>query len=222
MQKMTYIIRPMEDRDIPQVAEIDREAFPSEWMFRSYASYKRDLNNPVAHYVAACTKREIAPELNRSEVQRPPWFKRLFGFSHLENGAHATEYITGFAGFWIMIREAHIIAIAVRNNYRQIGLGEGLLISIIELATRLNANAVTLEVRASNEIAQALYRKCGFEPIGRRHNYYSDNGEDALLMKVDVASAPFQARFQELKSLHAQRHSEISRLLPGQHKIEIV
>lgn len=215
MQKMTYIIRPMTDRDIPQVAEIDREAFSSEWMFRSYTSYKRDLENPLARYVTAGIKKENASKLNRSDVPRLPWFKRLFGFNHPQNGGkYITESIIGFAGFWLMLKEAHIIAIAVRNNYRRIGVGEGLLISIIELATQLNANTVTLEVRASNEIAQALYEKYGFQLTGRRHNYYSDNGEDALLMKLDkIVSAPFQACFQQLKNVHTQKHSDISRQL---------
>ena len=215
MQKMTYIIRPMKDRDVPQIAEIDRDAFSSEWMFRSYDSYKRDLNNPLARYVAACIKKETASKLNRSDVQQLPWFKRLLGFNHPQNGGeYTTEYIIGFAGFWLVLKEAHIIAIAVRSNYRQIGVGEGLLISIIELATKLNAKAITLEVRASNKIAQALYKKYGFQLVGSRHNYYSDNGEDALLMKVaNIASAPFQASFQQLKKIHAQRYGDISRQL---------
>jgi len=215
MKKTTYIIRPMTDGDISQVAEIDREAFSSEWMFRSYASYKRDLGNPLARYVTACIKREITPKLNRSDVQQLPWFKRVFGFNRPQNEEErAAECIIGFAGFWLMLKEAHIIAIAVRNNYRRIGVGEGLLISIIELATQLNATSVTLEVRASNETAQALYEKYGFQLTGRRHNYYSDNGEDALLMKLDnIALAPFQACFQQLKEAHVQRHSEISRQL---------
>ena len=208
---MTYIIRPMRDRDIPKVAEIDREAFSSEWMFRSYTSYKRDLENPSAHYITACIEKETASKLNRGDVPQPPWFKRLFGFNRPQE--YVTEDVIGFAGFWLMLKEAHIIAIAVRNSYRRIGVGEGLLISTIDLATQLNATSVTLEVRVSNEIAQALYEKYGFQLTGKRHNYYSDNGEDALLMKIDNASTPFQAYFQQLKNAHAQRHSNISRQL---------
>ena len=215
MRKATYIIRPMKEGDIAQVAEIDREAFSSEWMFRSYASYKRDLGNPLARYVAAFMKKEFISKLNQDDAQQLPWFKRLFGFNPPQNGErYATECIIGFAGFWLMLKEAHIISIAVKSDYRRIGVGEGLLVSTIELATQLNANAVTLEVRASNEIAQALYKKYGFQLVGRRHNYYSDNGEDALLMKIDdITLAPFQACFQQLKSLNVQRHSVISRQL---------
>jgi ribosomal-protein-alanine N-acetyltransferase len=110
-----------------------------------------------------------------------------------------------------MLKDVHITTIAVRNNYRRIGIGEGLLISIIELATQLNASIITLEVRASNEIAQTLYKKYGFQVVGRHLRYYSDNGEDAILMNTDnITSASFQARFQQLKMAHAQRHNEVS------------
>ena len=205
MRKIDYTIRPMEDKDIPQVAEIDHEAFPNEWMFRSQTSYKEDLNNPVAHYMVACTK------LTMVGVQQLSLFKRLFNPNRSSNeGECVTEYLVGFAGFWLMPKDAHITTIAVRSNYRQIGIGEALLISIIELAMRLNANLVTLEVRASNEIAQSLYEKYGFQVVGRRLRYYSDNGEDAILMNTDtITSASFQARFQQLKSAHAQRYLEI-------------
>jgi len=203
---VNYIIHPMKDEDIPQVAEIDHEAFPNEWMFRSHTSYKQDLNNPVARYVVACT------ELNRQGVQQLPLFKRLFSFNRSpDERKHIVEYIVGFAGFWLMLKDAHITTIAVRNNYRRIGIGEGLLISIIELSTRLNAHIITLEVRASNEIAQALYKKYGFQTVGRRLRYYSDNGEDAILMNTDnITSASFRTCFQQLKSAHAQRHNEVS------------
>jgi ribosomal-protein-alanine N-acetyltransferase len=110
----------------------------------------------------------------------------------------------------MMIREAHIIAIGVRNGYRQLGIGEGLLIATIELAQTLNANVVTLEVRASNMIAQELYKKYGFQVTGRRLKYYSSDGEDAIIMSTDnITSMPFQASFQQLKKDHAHRHPEL-------------
>lgn len=106
-----------------------------------------------------------------------------------------------------MMREAHIIAIGVRDGYRRLGVGEALLIATIDLTATLNANVVTLEVRASNEIAQTLYRKYGFRVMGRRVRYYSSNGEDAIIMSTDdISSMPFQASFQRLKRGHAQRH----------------
>lgn len=102
------------------------------------------------------------------------------------------------------------MAIGVRNSYRQVGIGEGLLIATIELAQTLSANVITLEVRVSNEVAQELYKKYGFQVVGRRLRYYSNDGEDAIIMSTDnVTSLPFQASFQRLKKAHAQRHPEI-------------
>jgi len=200
---MHYIIRLMECGDIPQVAQIDRDAFLGEWVFRSQSAYERDLDNPSIRYIVACTKKEGA-EFGEQAVQRLPWFKRLF--SH-ECQLNPSECIIGFSGFWIMMREAHLIAIGVRNRYRRLGIGEGLLIATIKLAQVVNANVVTLEVRASNIIAQALYKKYGFGVTGRRLKYYSSDGEDAIIMSTDnITSMPFQAAFQQLRKAHAQRH----------------
>jgi ribosomal-protein-alanine N-acetyltransferase len=196
----------MEYEDIPQVAQIDREAFPGEWVFRSQAAYKQDLDNPSIRYIVACKDKD-ATESGRQVTPRPSWFKRVFSY---ERRLDTREYIVGFSGFWMMVGEAHIIAIGVRNGCRQLGIGEGLLIATIELAQILNANVVTLEVRASNVIAQELYKKYGFQVTGRRLKYYSSDGEDAIIMSTDNISSPsFEAPFQRLKEDHARRHREI-------------
>ena len=201
-----YLIHPMGYEDIPQVAQIDREAFPGEWVFRSQSAYKRDLDNPSVRYIVACNKKD-ASESEGQAVQKLLWFKRLFSS---ERHLNVPENIVGFSGFWMMMKEAHIIAIGVRDGYRRLGIGEGLLIATIELAQTLNANAVTLEVRASNEIAQELYKKYGFRVVGRRLRYYSSDGEDAVIMSTDNIGFPsFQASLQQLEKAHAQRHREI-------------
>jgi ribosomal-protein-alanine N-acetyltransferase len=206
MPAISYVIRPMKYEDIPQVAEIDREAFPGEWVFRSQTAYKQDLDNPSVRYIVACRDKD-ATESGGQVMPKPSWFKRVFGY---ERRLNTREYIVGFSGFWMMVGEAHIIAIGVRNGHRQLGIGEGLLIATIELAQILNANTVTLEVRASNRIAQELYEKYGFQVAGRRLKYYSSDGEDAIIMSTDsITSLPFQASFQRLKEDHAQKHREI-------------
>ena len=76
----------------------------------------------------------------------------------------------------------------------------------------MNAAVVTLEVRASNLLAQELYSKYGFLRIGLHKGYYSDNGEDAVIMAAEhISSAAFQGQLQELESslwqkLAAQNH----------------
>ena len=146
MPGIHYVIRPMKYEDIPEVAQIDREAFPGEWVFRSQSAYKQDLDNPSIRYIVAGKKRGVS-ESKQQAPQKPPWFKRIFSYEHNLN---TPENIVGFSGFWLMMKEAHIIAIGVRDGYRRLGIGEGLFIATIELAQILNANVVTLEVRASN------------------------------------------------------------------------
>ncbi|MGQ9546823.1 MAG: ribosomal protein S18-alanine N-acetyltransferase [Dehalococcoidia bacterium] len=201
-----YVIRPINYGDIPEVVQIDREAFPGEWVFRSQSAYRQDLDNPSVRYIVACKKNSSKSEAQTT--RKAPWFRRLFAGEH---NLAISNNIVGFAGFWMMLREAHIISIAVRNRYRRLGIGEGLLIATIELAQMLNANAVTLEVRASNQPAQELYRKYDFQVTGRRPRYYSSDGEDAIIMSTDDITSPsFQASFQRLREAHAQTHPEIS------------
>jgi ribosomal-protein-alanine N-acetyltransferase len=120
------------------------------------------------------------------------------------------EYITGFVGLWIMVDEAHVINIAVRETCRGKGIGELLLISSIEMAAKLKANVVTLEVRASNTVAQNLYNKYGFSNVGVRRGYYTDNKEDAFIMTTDiVTSDSFKRQFQRLKESHFQKIGNI-------------
>jgi ribosomal-protein-alanine N-acetyltransferase len=201
-----YVIRPMEQGDIRQVAQIDREAFPGEWVFRTQSAYKQDLENPSIRYVVAYEK-DGAAESKSSAAQKLTWLRRPFGAAR---GTGTPQDIVGFSGFWMMLREAHVIAIGVRNAYRGLGIGEALLIATIDLAQTLDAYVVTLEVRASNKIAQELYKKFGFREAGRRVKYYSSDGEDALIMTTDnIASIQFQATFRQLQRVHAQEHREI-------------
>ncbi|MDF2721459.1 MAG: rimI [Paenibacillus sp.] len=90
--------------------------------------------------------------------------------------------IVGYGGMWLIIDEAHITNIAVRAQYRGRKLGERLLVQLQSTAVFLGAERITLEVRTSNMIAQRLYAKLGFIPAGLRKGYYTDNGEDAIIM----------------------------------------
>jgi ribosomal-protein-alanine N-acetyltransferase len=212
MQRITYRLRPISDEDIPQVTEIDHESFPGEWLFHSYTSYKQEIHNSSAHYIVACIRSGFGAKLAREDSREISWLNRLFDYRRAipagkeQSDLRTKEYVVGFAGLWALLNEVHIIAVAVRNNYRRMGIGEGLLISTIEMASQLNANVITLEVRASNEIAQALYKKYGFRIVSSRPKYYSDNDEDAILMSTgDITSAPFQSCFQRLKEAHRQK-----------------
>ena len=83
---------------------------------------------------------------------------------------------------WTVYDEAHITTIGVDPDYRGRGFGELLLLALFDEAIRRGTTWVTLEVRVSNDAAQALYEKYGMHVHGRRKRYYSDNGEDAYVM----------------------------------------
>lgn len=84
--------------------------------------------------------------------------------------------------------ELHVNNIAVRDQYRRRGYGSLLLGRVLDEARRKNASTAFLEVRSGNSAAQSLYQKCGFKPIARRANYYSDPAEDAVVMSLDLRS----------------------------------
>jgi ribosomal-protein-alanine N-acetyltransferase len=105
-----------------------------------------------------------------------------------------------------MVGEAHITNIAVSEKHRRQGIGELLLLSLIDLAIKLEASLVTLEVRASNTSAQSLYAKYGFVKVGVRRGYYTDNREDGVLMTLeDITSAAVKANLQRLRKAHLER-----------------
>lgn len=104
--------------------------------------------------------------------------------------ACSDKHVVGYAGLWFVVDEAHLTSIAVREEKRRQGIGERLLKASLELALERQATMMTLEVRASNRAAQALYQKFGFRKVGVRRSYYSDNHEDAYLMSVEGISDP--------------------------------
>jgi len=98
--------------------------------------------------------------------------------------------IVAYGGMWLMVDEAHITTFAVHPRWRRQRLGERLLLAFLDLARDRHAREATLEVRLSNLGARRLYEKYGFRPVGIRPRYYSDNGEDALIMTTDALGAP--------------------------------
>ena len=95
-----------------------------------------------------------------------------------------------YGGLWMMVDEAHITTFAVLPQWRRHGVGGRLMVEMMRLARELGARVVTLEVRLSNAPARSLYQRFGFRPVGVRPRYYSDNGEDALIMTTEALDDP--------------------------------
>ncbi|MBI3953236.1 MAG: ribosomal protein S18-alanine N-acetyltransferase [Chloroflexi bacterium] len=201
--QLQVAVRPMALADVPQVSAIDREAFPTLW---PPPAFKDELlHNKIARYLVVWevdehyrSAAEAAPTASNPEGGLLSTVRRLFGGGETRELPPAR--VLGLVGIWFMADEAHITTIAVRQQYRRQGLGELLLIAALELAQERQARVATLEVRASNLSAQALYDKYGFAQVGVRPKYYTDNNEDAFIMTTEVLTSPaFQGRFQPLR-----------------------
>ena len=140
-------------------------------------NYDSELKNKPAHYIVACDDAEMIEKI-----------------------------VVGFAGIRVMAGVALIINIVVRKCYQRQGIGELLLISILDMAEKLKADIMTLEVRATNGAALSLYYKYGFKKVGIRRGYHMDNKEDGILMVVEgIDSASFKEHLQQLKQKALQR-----------------
>lgn len=104
--------------------------------------------------------------------------------------ARLGDAMVAYAGMWVMVDEAHITTFAVAPAWRRRHIGERLLLALLDMAADLSAREATLEVRLSNLPARRLYEKYGFRPVGIRPRYYSDDGEDALIMTTEQLTAP--------------------------------
>ena len=120
--------------------------------------------------------------------------------------ARYDDQLVGFAGMWLMVDEAHITTFAVRRTWRRQGVGERLLLALLDLAQARGAREATLEVRPSNHPARRLYEKYGFALVGVRRRYYSDDNEDALILTTDTLdSRAMRDRIAGLRAAVARR-----------------
>ena len=117
-----------------------------------------------------------------------PWSKRMLG-EELENQCAAflvaedeNGTVLGYAGLLVMLDEGYITNVAVFPEYRRLGVAAKIIEVYMNFAAANNLAFLTLEVRSSNEAAIALYRRFGFEEVGRRKNYYDLPKEDALIL----------------------------------------
>lgn len=222
---MRLVVEPMELEDIPQVLEVDRESYTLPW---PASAYRREIvHNRNAHYLIL---RQV-PDGDADRVPRPESERKRPALSFLPwplrspgNHEERPGEIVGYAGMWIMVDEAHITTIAIREAWRGKGLGELLLASLIAAAAEAGAERVTLEVRVSNETAQNLYRKYGFRQEGLRRRYYSDNNEDAHIMTTgSIRELGYRQRFDDLvKALRRRvdREPEVEVVAPTLGSLE--
>jgi [ribosomal protein S18]-alanine N-acetyltransferase len=182
----------MLQEDVAEVSRVERRCFSNPW---PTSAYRRELRSPEQNFYLVLRafpdgqdNPRSGPSTNGFASDRctdGPWVRPrlpLLPFGRKTQPEPDTPRLAGFAGMWIMYDEAHITTIGVDPDYRGQGLGELMLVAMIDESLRRGATWITLEVRVSNDLAQGLYRKYGFIVQGTRRRYYSDNGEDAYIM----------------------------------------
>lgn len=159
----------MREADIATVQEIEREIFSTPWPRNAY--YRELASRSSAHYLVL---RQEGPAEMPAGIQ----------------GSDFDPSIVGYGGMWRMYDEAHVTTIGVRHDLQHRGYGRVLFAGLVQAAYDMGAKWVTLEVRTSNENAMKMYEAFGFKVIGRRKGYYTDNGEDAIVMWSDSIHSP--------------------------------
>jgi len=126
-----------------------------------------------------------------------PWSRGAFMYE-LQQNRVARCWVTrvgrgeviGYLCLWEVADELHITNVAVRPDARRQGVARALITSVLEDGRRRGFKVVVLEVRPSNRHALSLYESFGFRVVGRRHGYYYDTGEDALVMEIGLSPQP--------------------------------
>ncbi len=137
-----------------------------------------------------------------ASVYPQPWSRQVFldELGHPNRtylAAMSDSDLAGYGGVMVIEPEAHITTVVVAPGHRQNRIGTRLMLALANAAISRSARSLTLEVRMSNEAAQALYRRFGMAPVGVRKNYYRT--EDALIMWVhDIDQPEYGRRLEEI------------------------
>lgn len=183
-QHLSLKIEPLTLEDIRAAILLEQVAYATQPPRRDY---DRELQyNPLAHYLALRVSRSHTPTNSKAEG--------------------GSSQLIGLAGFWLVADEIEIMTLAISPRWKGFGLGDWLLLNVLEKGKALGAKTATLEVRPSNHVAISLYKKYQFQEVGRRPNYYPDNLEDALILTTPPLDLPdYQALLTRYKAELLQR-----------------
>ena len=194
---MTFLeLKPLTQPLAPAAVALDRQCLGGIW---TLDGYQREIESPNSDLLALSIHNSppVKPQnqslaANKVNASADAVFSSAITPAALRNStqpAHSTasicqgpQFLAGLGCLWAILTEAHITLLAIHPNYQFQGLGLWLLCALLQSSQKRGLEAATLEVRASNQIALALYQKFGFQPAGRRKRYYQAPEEDALVL----------------------------------------
>jgi len=155
-----FRIDPLTPEFLTAVAELDKSCFGGIW---SLDNYRQEMESPNSDLLVVSLTPAPSAADRPSRTSSPP-------------------ILVGVGCLWSILEEAHITLLAIAPNYQGQGLGQAMLYQLLFCAWQRQLEWATLEVRISNTPAISLYKKFGFQDVGRRRRYYQDTGEDALIL----------------------------------------
>jgi ribosomal-protein-alanine acetyltransferase len=190
-------IRSMTTADLREVRRIERAAYGTNL---PGTPFERELQNGLAQYIVA-VRRRSGPAAPPRAPTLGDAIRRLLRFGAPE------EPVLGFLGLWYTVDQLHIVTIAVAPDRQHQGIAQRLLLEAYRLAIEAEMKSIALEVRPSNARARRLYQWFGFEQMGTLRAYYSDNGEDAVIMLTpDLATPDYLERIRYLRDQHERKY----------------
>lgn len=208
-KEISFTCRLVQKEDLAALACLEALCFAGErWNERMLAEM---LENPCANMFVLCAEyngltedtisadrtdqREQSNRIDAGKKENRASVTNETVRTNISNGtsaqlACAALPVVGWGGMWCVADEAEIASVCVDPAYRRLGGGTKLLQTLLRQARLSGAQNVYLEVRASNQAAQELYRCAGFECIGVRKRYYTNPLEDAVLMRCAILRQP--------------------------------
>src|SRR3954469_19442304 len=167
-----------------------------------------EVQDDIEVHLVPMRRRHLRSVLRiEAQVYPRPWSLSLFMSELALRGSRAYYVarvggtVVGYCGLMLTGEDAHVTTIAVDPAWHRHKIGTRMLLNLAREARRRDARHLTLEVRVSNEPAQAMYRKFGFHPAGIRKNYYVETNEDALVMWAeDVDTEAYAERLTKIET----------------------
>jgi len=194
---------------LPAAVELDHRCFGGLW---SLDGYRREMDSPNSELLVLLQNQSAPLPIGSSSA--PTKSTNLQPAKRADRPSPTADSpcpiphtLIGIGCYWAILEEAHITLLAIDPKVQGQGLGQWLLLQLLQSGHQRGLERATLEVRISNQLARGLYQKFGFKEAGVRKRYYQDTGEDALVLWRGGLQSPDFA-----KQLDQWRSQSVSRL----------